>query len=180
MTSGVARGEGMDLPQAAFLHLRRALRKETGTLGAMHVLHDVGFGIGESLFADFAHQMDVEVTEMDESVFWQALDKFFHSRGWGRVTQERVHPGLGVLRASEWAESDPESGETQPSCGMTAGVMAHILGRAADGSIAVLEVACRSRGDDACSFLFGSEGAIHEVYGLLLEGTSLEQALDQL
>jgi hypothetical protein len=50
----------------------------------------------------------------------------------------------------------------------------------AGSPVAVLEVSCRTRGDDRCSFLFGSEQAIHDVYGLLLEGDSLDDALATL
>ena len=50
----------------------------------------------------------------------------------------------------------------------------------AGGPVAVLEVTCRTRGDDACAFAFGSEGAVHELYGKLLEGADLDGALDAL
>jgi hypothetical protein len=46
--------------------------------------------------------------------------------------------------------------------------------------VAVLEVACRSRGSDACQFVFGSEAAIHELYGRLMEDADLEAALASL
>jgi hypothetical protein len=52
----------------------------------------------------------------------------------------------------------------QPSCHFTTGVLANILGRAADGEVAVLEVECRSRGDQRCRFLFGGADAVYSVY----------------
>ena len=168
------------LPSPAFVHLRRALRREAGPLGAIHALHDAGFATGRLLFEAFAEQVDPEPPKLDEARFWASLDRFLDSAGWGRVRHERIHPGLGMLHAREWRESDPDSSETQPSCAFSAGMFAHILGRVAGGPIAVLEVGCRSRGDAECSFLFGSEGAIHEVYGHLLEGASLDNVLENL
>ncbi|NIX42216.1 MAG: hypothetical protein GWN06_24335, partial [Gemmatimonadetes bacterium] len=50
----------------------------------------------------------------------------------------------------------------------------------AGGPIAVLEVSCRARGDDCCDFAFGSETAIHGLYGRLLQGENLQAALAAL
>jgi len=40
----------------------------------------------------------------------------------------------------------------------------------------VLEIRCRSRGDDECAFAFGGEDAVHHVYGALLDGTDFSRA----
>ncbi len=168
------------LPAAALIHLHRALRKEVGPLEAVHALHDAGFATGDLLFRELQDRMGPNIPELHESRFWKELDAFFDAKGWGGLTHERVHPGLGMLRARDWGESDPESPGTQPSCAFSAGLLAHILGRIAGGALAVLEVACRSRGDGECHFLFGSEPAIHEVYGLLLDEGSLDAALGRL
>jgi predicted hydrocarbon binding protein len=168
------------IPVTALTHLRQALRKEVGALEATHTLHDAGFAAGGSLFEQFVGMTKTAPASLDPSRFWETLSRFFESRGWGRISQERIHPGLGVIRAREWAECDPAGDETQPGCAFTAGVLAHLLGRVAEGPVAVLEVACGSRGDEACEFLFGSEGVIHEVYGHLLNGRSLDSVLRSL
>ena len=54
------------------------------------------------------------------------------------------------------------------------------LSGAAGGPVAVLEVTCRTRGDDGCTFAFGSAATIHDLYGLLLEGQDLDSALASL
>jgi hypothetical protein len=46
--------------------------------------------------------------------------------------------------------------------------------------VAVLEVDCRARGADRCCFAFGSEVAIHDLYGHLLDGSDLDDALAAL
>jgi predicted hydrocarbon binding protein len=178
--NGGIRSRDLALPAAALTHFRRALRAEAGPLQATHALHDAGFATGEALYDDFARMAGADPLEMDEARFWQSLSRFFDGRGWGRIEHGRLHPGLGILRARGWAEADPQAEEAQPTCAFTSGVLAHILGRVAQGPVAVLEVACLSAGGDDCEFLFGSEGAIHEVYGHLLEGKSLDSVLQTL
>lgn len=167
----------MLLPARFFPLLRRALENEGSPLSATHVLHDAGFGSGPPLFDDLERKLGQDPTTRNETLFWTDLSRFFAERGWGRIESERVHSGLGLLLARDWAESDPEGLDEQPGCHFSSGLLAYLLGRAAGAPIAVLEVGCRSRGDDHCSFLYGSEAAIHEIYGLLLDGASLEEAL---
>lgn len=168
------------VPAVAFPLLRRALNNEVNPLAATHVLNDAGFGSGPPLFEGFEEELGTDPTLRPEREFWNALSRFLERRGWGRVDVERVHSGLGLLRARDWAESDPAGTESQPGCHFTTGLLAYLLGRTAGAPIAVLEVRCRSRGDSQCDFLYGSEAAIHEIYGLLLDGRSLDEALAEL
>jgi predicted hydrocarbon binding protein len=168
------------LPAEVLRLLRRALRREAGPLVSIHALHNAGFAAGESFYLKLREEAGVELSELPEREFWSHLNRFFQGWGWGEITQSRVHPGLGMLYADEWGESNPDAGESQPGCAFTAGLLVYLLGRVAGSPVAVLEVSCRTRGDDRCSFLFGSEQAIHDVYGLLLEGDSLDDALATL
>jgi hypothetical protein len=168
------------LPTSVLSHLKQALRRETGVLSATHVLQDAGFAAGDRIYDEFAREVGGDPSELGASNFWEALDRYLARRGWGHLRVERVHSGLGILHASDWAESDPGSGDGQPGCYFSSGLLAHLLGQAAGGPVAVLEVECRSRGDDGCRFLYGSEAAVHEIYGLLLDGVSLDEALVEL
>jgi hypothetical protein len=91
-----------------------------------------------------------------------------------------VHPGVGALEATDWAEADPSNGEARPNCVFTTGLLANLLGRAAGAEIAVMEVECRSRGDLSCRFLFGGEPALRKLHETIAAGASPEHALDQL
>jgi len=168
------------LPAEVLRLLRRALRKEAGPLASIHALHNAGFAAGEKFFLRLSEESGIELADLPEEVFWQRIDRFFQGWGWGRLSHERIHPGLGVLHAHNWGESSPLGGESQPGCAFTSGLLVHLLGKVAGSPVAVLEISCRSRGDGNCSFLFGSEQAIHDVYGLLLEGESLDDALPKL
>ncbi len=179
--SGPGTTREISLPATALVHLRRAFEKEAGSLETVHACHDAGFATGAQVFEQFAPYLGPDPSGSPESAFWSELDRFFSSRGWGSLTHERIHPGLSVLRSSNWGESDESSDDRQqPGCAFTSGVLAHVLGRVADGPVAVLEAACRSRGDPMCSFVFGSEGAIHDLYGFLLDGDTLETALSRM
>ncbi len=168
------------VPSSTLVALRRAVRKEAGPLATIHALHDAGFVSGDGFFESLRQALPVPPGETGEDAFWEALSRVFQARGWGSLEHQKVHPALGLLVSSDWAEADPDGEESQPGCAFTAGFLAHVLTRVADGAVAVLEVGCRSRGDMECRFLFGSEAAIHEIYGLLLEGHELDAALSEL
>ncbi|MBW3534328.1 MAG: hypothetical protein KY453_03770 [Gemmatimonadetes bacterium] len=165
-------------PAAALAGLRRALRDEAGPLAAVHALHAAGYDAGGRLFEAFTGGGDPR--SRDEHSFWRGLSDFLDRRGWGTLEHSVPHPGIGLLSSPDWAEALPEGSEHQPACAFGSGLLSSVLSRAADGPVAVLEVACRSRGDDRCTFAFGSEAAVHELYGLLLEGRDLDRALAEL
>ncbi|UCC25197.1 MAG: hypothetical protein JSU98_15960 [Gemmatimonadales bacterium] len=167
------------LPAKGFAELRRSLRDEVGALAAVHGLHAAGFGVGEDLFRAFQRTADRPVRELPEEDLWDRLARFFAQKGWGTLRQRSLHPGIGILESQDWAESVPGT-ESQPSCAFTTGVLSNFLTLAAGGPVAVLEVTCTSRGDDACGFAFGSEVVVHELYGHLLEGVGLDDALARL
>jgi hypothetical protein len=164
------------LPARGLSEIRRSLREEVGALASVHALHAAGYAAGEELYRSFARGHEEELHQMEGDAFWAALSRFFASRGWGALSHDPAHPGVGLLRSDDWAEADAGS-EAQPSCAFTSGLLAHFLTLAAGGPIAVLEVECLSGGGSCCTFAFGSEGAIHELYAHLLEGTSVVDAL---
>lgn len=164
------------LPARGLTEIRRSLREEVGALASVHALHAAGYAAGEELFRSFARGHEDDLHQMEGAAFWSALSRFFSSRGWGQLGHEQAHPGVGLLRSEDWAEAESDS-ENQPSCAFSAGLLSHFLTLAAGGPIAVLEVECVSGGSGCCTFAFGSEGAIHELYGHLLEGTSVGDAL---
>jgi predicted hydrocarbon binding protein len=168
------------IPVAVLTELRSALRREAGPLGATHALHAAGFAAGEPMYERFAARIDGDPASLGELRFWEEASRFFEEEGWGSFEHERVHSGLGILRAPDWAEANPKGDESQPGCAFSSGMLACVLGKVAGGPVAVLEVRCRSRNDDHCGFLFGSESAIHDVYGLLLDGIPLESVLSRL
>jgi hypothetical protein len=164
------------LPALGLTELRRSLREEVGPVASVQALHAAGYAAGEEYYRGFVHSASGEVGAMGTERFWRHLRRYFRQKGWGELRHEAPHPGVGLLRSTDWAEASADS-ETQPSCAFTSGLLSNFLTLAAGGSVAVLEVDCVSKGSDCCSFAFGSESTIQELYRQLLEGSSLGDAL---
>lgn len=164
------------LPARALTELRRSLREEVGALASVHALHAAGYAAGEHLYRGFLQSAPGEVPAMGSDRFWSQVRRYFRQKGWGELHHDPAHPGVGLLRSADWAEAEAGT-ETQPSCAFSSGMLSHFLTLAAGGPVAVLEVECVSRGDPYCAFAFGSETTIHELYGQLLEGSSVDEAL---
>jgi len=170
------------LPAEVFSTLRRELSREVGPAIALRALHDAGHRAGQQLAAAL-EETDPEVGRTASGAsFWTRLEDHFRRRGWGTLRHDGRNRGVGLLTSSDWAESldsrapaDPE-GNCSVSTGLLSGLLTHVAG----GPVAVLEVRCRTRGDDDCTFAFGSETAIQELYGRLLDGVALDRALAEL
>jgi predicted hydrocarbon binding protein len=169
----------ISIPAQTLSQLRRSLREEVGPLSAIQALHGAGYATGDLLFESFSEHLNGPAAETGADALWSSLSEFFATRGWGSLVHESLHPAIGVLRSEDWAEADPST-ESQPSCAFSTGLLSSLLSRVAGGPVAVLEVECRSRGDAACAFAFGSEPAIQHVYARLLEGADLEEAVSTL
>jgi hypothetical protein len=153
---------------------------KVGPLGTVHAFHEAGFATGAALLPHLTPRLSAEPSETDEGIFWRELAHLFEERGWGSLTHERIHPGLAILRSGDWTEASSSDDESPLGCAFSSGVLAHLLGAAAGSPVGVLEVSCRGRGDPECAFVFGSEGAVHDLYGLLLDGKDLEAALERV
>ncbi len=167
------------VPASIFVSLRRELEREVGPLPAVHALHSAGFAVGSAAAAGLSEGIE-SIASLPEDEFWFRLTSFFSRRGWGTVSHRSSGEALGLLTTPDWVEATGQAGEDGASCAFSAGFLSGLLSELAGGPIAVLEVSCRSRGDDACVFAFGSEGAVHEIYGRLLDGQELETALSGL
>lgn len=168
------------MPVVGLATLRRSLQQEVGPLPAIHALHKAGFGSGEAIWETLRRGPGQELDELDETGFWPRLTAALGRRGWGTLAHRAAHEGVGLLTSPDWAEANGGEGKQQPSCAFSAGMLCALLTGAAGGPIAVLEVNCRSRGDDRCTFAFGSPATVHDLYGLIVDGQDLEAALASL
>lgn len=174
------RSRDVAVPAHAFAALRRALHSESGALTAVHALQTAGYEVGTGLADVFAMEVQGEAPSfLDRATYFNRLSRFLEARGWGELQYTAPHPGLGLVTSANWAEATPEGDESQPSCSFSSGMLSAILARAAGAPVTVLQVSCRSCGDDNCSFAFGSEAAVNGLYGLL-EEMDLDAALQSL
>lgn len=178
-TSALAFRE-VTVPVATFAHLRRAVAGEAGALAAIHALHEAGHACGVAALEPFRAWAGRDVHTLPGDLFWVRLSDFLAERGWGSLVHDAPHPGIGTLTSSDWVEAlDQEEGDNA-SCSFSAGFLSGLMSSLAGAPVAVLEVACRGRGDDVCSFAFGGPAPIHELYGKLLGGADLPSALASL
>jgi len=170
------------LPASIFATLRQELAKEAGALPTIHALHAAGYAAGSAAADGLLGGRDGDGLQTPGGVFWDRLSQALHRRGWGRLEHQAPHEGVGLLVSRDWIEAEEadEEDREQASCSFTSGYLSGLLTAGAGGPVAVLEVSCRARGDDACTFAFGSEGAIHDLYGSLLDGADLDGALASL
>jgi V4R domain len=168
------------VPISVFEDLRRELSKEAGPLPTIHALHAAGFSGGRAAATAFLEGAEADVTSMAQNAFWARLCSFFSRRGWGVLNQTALSPAVSLLMSDDWAESHETEPDAEGSCSFSTGFLSGLLTELAGGPVAVLEVECRTRGDDRCAFAFGSEHAIHDLYGRLLEDTDLDGAVAAL
>lgn len=168
------------VPVSVFDALRNELEEAAGTLQTVRALHHAGYRAGMAAAASVHEEAGGDSMKLDRSGFWSHLSDYFSKRGWGSLAHDSVHPGVGMIESRDWAEADADEVSDDASCSFSAGYLSGLLSQLAGGPIAVLEVSCRARGDDSCDFAFGSETAIHDLYGRLLDGADLETALSAL
>jgi hypothetical protein len=144
------------------------------------VLQDAGFATGEALFDRWRNRVAErtgldDATGLDARWFGPFLDELCVDLGWGSITVTALGEQALLLEAGDWAESEPGTSE-HPACHFSCGCFAAFLTAQAGAPLAVLEVECRSRNDDACRFLAGSAETLAAVYDLLAAGGSWREA----
>lgn len=180
MESSTAAYREVTVPVGAFAHLRRAVADEAGSLSGIRALQAAGHACGVSATEPFRAWAGRDAHNLPGDLFWVRLSDYLAERGWGILVHDAVHPGVGTLTSSDWAEAMERAGDDDASCAFSTGFLSGLLSSLAGGPLAVLEVTCRGRGDGACTFAFGGAAAIHALYGKLLEGSALADALAAL
>ncbi len=138
------------------------------------ILQEAGYAAGEGLYKAFAAVNNP--TDLDADLLGETLSEFFVNGGWGTVSMSPVGTGALALDSSDWAEANPGTAQT-PMCFFSAGMLADFLGRLSDETVAVMEVECRSRGDERCRFLSATPAVLERVYNDMTAGRSYEDAL---
>jgi hypothetical protein len=180
MSSSAAAPREVAVPVSVFEALRSELEKDAGTLQSVRAMHHAGYGAGLAAAAAVNREAGGDAFALSTAGFWGHLSAYFAKRGWGSLVHHAPHPAVAILSSKDWAEAAHDAPNPEGACSFSAGFLSGLLSQLAGGAIAVLEVECRSRGDDTCSFAFGSETAIHDLYGQLLEHVDLERALQAL
>lgn len=169
------------LGRRTLVQLRLGLERQLGN-GAAALLQEAGFAAGEEVAAAFTtwlrERTGVESpADLDATHLGDALDGFFRTIGWGGLRTTMLAQGVLALDSEDWAEATAEPTALAPSCHLTCGLLADLLGRIAGTTVAVMEVECRSRGDARCRFLAGAPDTLGVLYERLAAGESYARAL---
>lgn len=138
------------------------------------ILQEAGYAAGEGLYQTFTAANNP--SDLDAELLGPTLSEFFTSGGWGSVMMSPVGTGALALDSSDWAEAEPGTAQT-PMCFFSAGMLADFLGRLSEETVAVMEVECRSKGDERCRFLSATPEVLEKVYNEMTAGRSYEEAL---
>lgn len=183
MNAIIAAAPTLRLPTLFLSALRRALAGGRSPVEAATLLRQVGYESGEAFHAALEDHLAREGGAAPDALpaeeFWSAFGRLWEEMGWGTLRHVQLHPGVGALDASDWAEAKGEERE-HPGCHFTTGVLADLLSRVAGSEVAVMEVECRAAGDGRCRFLFGGVEALGEVYRGMTEGLPYAEAVERL
>ena len=138
------------------------------------VLQEAGYAAGEGLYKAFTAVNSP--TDLDADLLGETLSDLFTNGGWGSVTVSPVGIGALALDSTDWAEAEPGTAQA-PMCFFSAGMLADFLGRLSDETVAVMEVECRSRGDERCRFLSATPEVLERVYNDMTQGRTYAEAL---
>lgn len=169
----------LSLSPKALQVLRASLERDHGLPTAAY-LQEAGFAAGEDCFAVFEGWLwdtrQVKPQDLGADHLGDVVSSFFLDQGWGSLNLGQLSPGVLSLESSDWAEAAPEQGAQYPSCHVSSGLLADFFGRLAGETVAVMEVECRTRGDEQCRFLVGSPDMLATVYERMSEGLSFTEA----
>ncbi|HEU4699698.1 MAG TPA: 4-vinyl reductase [Gemmatimonadales bacterium] len=173
---------GLLLGRRALQQLRASLERDAGLQAATY-LQEAGFASGEEMYQAFAawlaeHYEVPRPADLDVRYLGEALGGFFRDMGWGELATEPLGPAVLALDAPAWAEALDEGGAAYPTCHLSCGMLADLLGRVAEGLVAVMEVECRSRGDARCRFLAGAPETLGTLYEQMARGVDYREAVE--
>ena len=181
MTTPTTNPEIVAVGSGALHALRRALTRDFGDRAAV-CLQEAGFAAGEQIYQCFLAWLPDytsvdDPAELDSSVLGDVLSAFFEELGWGRLSIEQLGANAVAITSADWAEADPSTEATTPSCHIASGLFADFMSRLSGTPVAVMEVECRTLQQSHCRFLVGSPETMDLVYEALAAGSDYESVL---
>ena len=172
---------GLRLARRVIHQLRASLERDPGIHAATH-LQEAGFAGGEELYQEFAVWLSTRhgvnsPDELDMQYLGEVLSEFFAEQGWGKLEALPLGTAVLALDSPNWAEALDQPQGQYPSCHLSCGLLADFLGRVSNGLVAVMEVECRSKGDQRCRFLAGAPETLGVIYERMAQGSSYLDAL---
>ncbi|GAC1477504.1 MAG: hypothetical protein NVS1B4_20310 [Gemmatimonadaceae bacterium] len=171
------------ISRGALAALHAALLRDAGPEAARY-LQEAGYAGGETVATSFHRWLGTRGVGAPEDLelgeFERHASDYFRETGWGTLKVGSLRDAVATLDSSDWAEAEAGRGLTQPGCHLTTGMLADFFGRIAETPLAVLEVECRSAGDDRCRFLIGAADVMAHVYEEMEQGGRYEDAVAEV
>lgn len=163
------------LPSTALAALAERCRRAGPE--AVQALREAGRLTGVEIFGRLVEDADPE--NLSPADFWETVARDLADMGFGAVSYEVLTEGVAAVEVRDLPEArqDGSGGNGTGGCPFSTGLLGGLVTEAAEAPVAVLEVECRSQGDESCRFLLGSEERLSGVRSRLLEGASLSDAL---
>lgn len=158
-----------------------ALADRCGALGddGVNALRESGRVAGEVLFDGLSGRTDPERASV--VAFWEAVDRELGDAGLGSLSYRVLEGGVAAVSLAQLPEAGLDDGASARSgigCHFFTGLLGGLLARAADDSVAVVEVECRADGAPACRFLVGGADRLSEIRERLAAGAPLGEVLE--
>jgi len=155
-----------------------ALRDRVGAAA----LQEAGYAAGEGTYQAFERWLPANAgvddpRELAAPRMAEILSSFFSSLGWGTVECTALGDAAVAFDSPDWSEAQPGAGLQYPGCYFTAGLLADFMSRIGDASLAVMEVECRSRGDQRCRWLVGAPETLSQLYQHMAQGADYMSVL---
>lgn len=163
------------LPAECLGALARAARADSGQTAV--ALREAGRRSGSAIASELARRTDPGSVTME--AFWDAVREELEARGLGEARYALLAPGVAEVRwrdGPETSAGDADQAVGAGGCPFSTGVLAGLLGEIAGAPVAVMEVACRARGTDACRYLVGDAERLRAVRRAIRSGSSVEEA----
>jgi predicted hydrocarbon binding protein len=162
--------------------LRTGLLRDLGEEAGAARLQELGYAAGEEFHQGFLAWLPTyaevgDPGDLDAGALGEVLSAYFAALGWGGLDVRPQGRAL-VIRSDDWAEAEPSAAAGYPCCYVTTGILASFLTRlAGDHTLGVMEIACRTQGDDHCEFLVGSPDVLSAVYEAVAAGRHHDEVL---
>lgn len=173
METPVVTLDEITLPAGTLRYLSDEIEKASDKHSSIRSLQKTGYQAGGAAHKAFDEGIDGPVLEIMQSIFWKYFCEFFSLRGWGTLVVNLDQPEVGFLTSSNWVEAMTDEMQRNTSCCFSTGFISGLLSKIAKSPIAVLETKCRSRGEEACEFAFGSKRVVRQLYGKLVADADL-------
>jgi predicted hydrocarbon binding protein len=143
--------------------MRSAILSSSQPDDAVAALREAGYAGGDAVYSSFERWLGEtgesalsDAGELPFDKFGDRAATFFRDAGWGNV--EFSHDddeGVAIIDITDCWEA-AGSGDDDPGCQLTTGMLASFFGKIAGYPIAVLETECCHGGEARCRFVMGN------------------------